>query len=86
MHIFQNQKHKIIQADCIEALQTQVCDNSVDLIFADPPYNIGKTLTDLPTNGKQRKVIGNGAINAVSYAQIRKSLYAKTYGIVGTNY
>ncbi len=42
MQLFQNQEHKIIQADCIEALQTQIPDNSVDLIFADPPYNIGK--------------------------------------------
>lgn len=42
MQIFQNQQHKIIQADCIEVLQNQIPDNSVDLIFADPPYNIGK--------------------------------------------
>lgn len=47
MQIFQNQEHKIIQADCTEALQTQVCDSSVDLIFADPPYNIGKNFNGL---------------------------------------
>ncbi|MBO9728105.1 MAG: adenine-specific DNA-methyltransferase [Chitinophaga sp.] len=32
----------IIHGDALEALQTVVPDNSVDLIFADPPYNIGK--------------------------------------------
>lgn len=32
----------IIHGDALEALQTMVPDNSVDLIFADPPYNIGK--------------------------------------------
>jgi site-specific DNA-methyltransferase (adenine-specific) len=47
MQIFQDQQHKIIQADCIEALQTQILDNSVDLIFGDPPYNIGKNFNGL---------------------------------------
>ena len=42
MEILGTQKHKIIHGDAIEALQTIVKDNSVDLIFADPPYNIGK--------------------------------------------
>ncbi len=34
--------HLIIHSDAIKALRTEVEDNSVDLIFADPPYNIGK--------------------------------------------
>ena len=42
MEIFGNQNHKIIHGDAVEALRTQVADNSVDLFFADPPYNIGK--------------------------------------------
>lgn len=42
MEIFGNDKHKIIHGDALEALRTKVHDNSVDLIFADPPYNIGK--------------------------------------------
>lgn len=42
MEIFGNDKHKIIHGDALEALRTEVPDNSVDLIFADPPYNIGK--------------------------------------------
>ena len=32
---------QILHADVLEALDT-IPDNSVDLIFADPPYNIGK--------------------------------------------
>ena len=42
MEIFGTDNHKIIHGDALEALQTQVADNSVDLFFADPPYNIGK--------------------------------------------
>ncbi len=33
--------HKIIFGDAIEALKN-IVDESIDLIFADPPYNIGK--------------------------------------------
>jgi adenine-specific DNA-methyltransferase len=36
-----SENHKIIMGDAIVALDT-IEDNSVDLIFADPPYNIGK--------------------------------------------
>ena len=42
MEILGTKKHKIILGDALEALRTEVADNSVDLIFADPPYNIGK--------------------------------------------
>ena len=49
MEILGNNKHKIIYADALEALKT-LPDNSVDLIFADPPYNIGKNF-----NGKIEK-------------------------------
>lgn len=41
MEILGNEQHKIIHGDALEALQS-LPDNSVDLIFADPPYNIGK--------------------------------------------
>lgn len=42
MEIFGTDSHKIIHGDALQALQTLVPDESVDLIFADPPYNIGK--------------------------------------------
>src|SRR3989344_8378346 len=34
-------EHKIIIGDCIEKLKS-IPDNSVDLIYADPPYNMSK--------------------------------------------
>ena len=51
METFENNGHKIILGDVIEALSQQVEDNSIDLIFADPPYNIGKTSTGEWING-----------------------------------
>lgn len=41
MEILGNNRHRIMLGDAIEALKS-LPDNSVDLIFADPPYNIGK--------------------------------------------
>ena len=34
-------EHKIIHGDCLEELQ-KLPDESVDLIFADPPYGLAK--------------------------------------------
>lgn len=42
MELFGNDKNLIILGDVIKILDSQVPDASVDLIFADPPYNIGK--------------------------------------------
>ena len=42
MEVFGTNNHKIIHGDALQALKEQVADNSIDLIFADPPYNIGK--------------------------------------------
>lgn len=42
MEIFSNENHKIIRGDAVEVLAQNVEDDSIDLIFADPPYNIGK--------------------------------------------
>jgi len=42
MNVFGNNNHQIIQGDVLEILQKHIPDNSVDLLFADPPYNIGK--------------------------------------------
>lgn len=41
MEIFGNNKHQIILGDALEAINS-LPDGVVDLIFADPPYNIGK--------------------------------------------
>jgi len=42
MEKFDYKEHRIIQGDSLEALTNEVSDNSIDLIFVDPPYNIGK--------------------------------------------
>ncbi len=42
MNIYEKDTTKIIHGDSIEALTFCIADNSVDLIFVDPPYNIGK--------------------------------------------
>lgn len=51
MTIFGNDDHKIILGDCLEVLSKSVDDDSIDLIFADPPYNIGKNF-----NGRKDKL------------------------------
>ena len=42
MKILGTTDHKIIHSDAIIALRQEIPNNSIDLIFADPPYNIGK--------------------------------------------
>lgn len=42
MEILGNDKHRIVLGDAIDVLKNYVKDSSIDLIFADPPYNIGK--------------------------------------------
>lgn len=39
---FVGQQSTIIQGDALQVLDLEVRDDSIDLIFADPPYNIGK--------------------------------------------
>jgi site-specific DNA-methyltransferase (adenine-specific) len=46
MEIIGNSNHKIICGDAVEALK-QIPNNSIDLVFVDPPYNIGKDFNGL---------------------------------------
>ncbi|MFB2921718.1 adenine-specific DNA-methyltransferase [Aerosakkonema funiforme] len=41
-NIFEKDGHTIYHGDAIAILRSCIPDNSIDLIFADPPYNIGK--------------------------------------------
>lgn len=52
MKVYQNSHHKIINDDVLKALGS-IADNSVSLIFADPPYNIGKDFDGLKENWKE---------------------------------
>ncbi|MBW8051441.1 MAG: adenine-specific DNA-methyltransferase [Cytophagales bacterium] len=42
MQRFEKKGHTVYHGDAIEILNTDVNNKSVDLIFIDPPYNIGK--------------------------------------------
>jgi len=43
MKVFEKEEHAVVWGDAIEVLTAEIPDGSVDLIFADPPYNIGKS-------------------------------------------
>ena len=36
-----HERHKIIHGDCLKVMQ-QILSNSVDIAFADPPFNLNK--------------------------------------------
>jgi len=42
LQVFEKNGHRVIWGDVLEALSSEIQDSSVDLVFADPPYNIGK--------------------------------------------
>lgn len=42
-----NEDHRIYCGDALEVLKHEIPDCSVDLLFADPPYNIGKNFAGL---------------------------------------
>jgi site-specific DNA-methyltransferase (adenine-specific) len=47
MEILGTKNHRIIQGDSLEILTCEIPDDSIDLIFVDPPYNIGKNFNGL---------------------------------------
>ncbi len=48
--VFEKEGHRIIWGDALDALSKDIPDGSIDLIFVDPPYNIGKDF-----NGRKDK-------------------------------
>jgi site-specific DNA-methyltransferase (adenine-specific) len=52
MKLLGNKNHRIIKGDSLEVLSCEIPDNSVDLIFIDPPYNIGKNFNGLKDKWK----------------------------------
>jgi len=55
MEIFKKNGHTVIWGDAIEVLSNYIEDNSIDLIFADPPYNIGKNFNGIKDKWKNDK-------------------------------
>ncbi|MDR2563593.1 MAG: adenine-specific DNA-methyltransferase [Prevotellaceae bacterium] len=62
---FENKSHTIIKGDSIETLSSEISDSSIDLIFVDPPYNIGKNF-----NGHKDKWASDEAYLNWSYRWI----------------
>ncbi len=56
---FEKNGHTIYHGNAIEILRQEICDQSVDLIFVDPPYNIGKKFSNFhdkwPSNAEYAK-------------------------------
>jgi len=48
--VFEKEGHKIYWGDALQVLSGEIPDASINLIFADPPYNIGKDF-----NGRKDK-------------------------------
>ena len=42
MNKYGNSEHTIYHGDALDILRTKISDASVELVFVDPPYNIGK--------------------------------------------
>jgi site-specific DNA-methyltransferase (adenine-specific) len=53
-HTFEKNYHQVIWGDALEVLTT-IPNETVDLIFADPPYNIGKNFNGLPDKWKSEE-------------------------------
>jgi len=43
---FEHGHHTIFQGDAVQILRENIAEKSIDLIFVDPPYNIGKRFGD----------------------------------------
>ena len=52
MKLFENENHKIYWGDALDILRNEIPNGSVDLIFVDPPYNIGKNFNGLKDKWK----------------------------------
>src|SRR3989344_2921778 len=68
-----NDEHKIFLGDALLALN-EIEDNSIDLIFADPPYNIGKNF-----NGKIDKREKLDILSRLVWSYDSSGVQAKNY-------
>lgn len=62
--------YKVYNQSCIEGMQNHVADNSVDLIFTDPPYGINGDGLDVHYHRDESKVVSG-------YVDVPLSQYAK---------
>ena len=59
---FTTNKGMLFQADCLEVLN-EIKDNSIDCVFADPPFNLGKNYKNGYKDNLSDPIIFLGAIN-----------------------
>ena len=43
---YESNEHTIFHGDAIKIMQNEIPDESIDLVFVDPPYNIGKKFSN----------------------------------------
>lgn len=48
IRMFSRETTQIYWGDALEVLSEKIADYSIDLVFADPPYNIGKNFSGFP--------------------------------------
>jgi len=62
--------HRVYNQSCIEGMREHVADNSIDLIFTDPPYGIDGDELDVHYNRDESKVVpGYVDVPLSQYAQ-----------------
>ena len=62
--------HRVYNQSCIEGMREHVADNSIDLVFTDPPYGIDGDELDVHYNRDESKVVpGYVDVPLSQYAQ-----------------
>ena len=61
--------NSVIQGDCLEVMRS-IPDNSVDVTFADPPFNLGKKYNGYKDNCFYPNVVGNAENEKDNYIYI----------------
>jgi site-specific DNA-methyltransferase (adenine-specific) len=62
--------HRVYNQSCIEGMRKHVADNSIDLVFTDPPYGIDGDELDVHYNRDESKVV-------LGYVDVPLSQYAQ---------
>ena len=66
-------KYKVYNKNCIEGMKEHVADNSIDLIFTDPPYGIDGDELDVHYHREESTVVrGYIDVPLSEYAQFSK--------------
>ena len=78
--------HKIYHGDVIEVLKDSIDDNSIDLIFVDPPYNIGKNFNGLSDKWKSDEDYLNWCYSWIDLLLIKLKQSGSLYIMTSTQF